>query len=352
MGRFALIFLALLLAGRSGLAHQGGVTGYAAVSVQDNVLRYRLTLSQLPPAVLAAAGGDAAAALERVRNVLSTGLLVDNAGEACAAANARAEPFGLGKESVAVEVDIVCRDRITQLGVEDRSFAVLGNDLHTLARITWPGGESQFAFAAETPRLSLEISAPQTAAAAPSAIEQGVGSFLRLGFFHILKGYDHLMFLLALLLVPAGGWAVVRVITAFTVAHSLTLALTALGWLSLPSLLVETAIALSIAYVAAENLWRGSPGSHRELVSGLLGLIHGCGFADLLRETGLPRDHLVGALFGFNVGVEIGQLAVVLAVLPTLVLLSKTDNEPRVRRGLSLVLLATGLLLAAVRLAS
>ena len=352
MGRLALIFLALLLTGSRSFAHQGGVTGYAALAVHDNVLRYRLTLSQLPPTVLAAAGGDASAALAKVRDGLFNGLQVDNAGEACAAANARAEPFGLGKESVVVEVDIVCRAPITQLGLLDRSFAVLGNELHTLARITWPGGESQFAFAPETPRLSLVIAAAPVDAAAPAAMEQGLGSFLRLGFFHILEGYDHLMFLLALLLVPAGGWAVVRVITAFTVAHSLTLALTALGWLSLPPLLVETAIALSIAYVAAENLWRRNPGGHRVLVTGLLGLIHGCGFADLLRETGLPRDHLVGALFGFNVGVELGQLAVVLLALPLLGWLANTSRGPRVRRGLSLVLLATGLLLAAVRLAS
>lgn len=356
VGRRTLILLAwLLLPGSFTYAHQGGVTGYAAIELRGNVLRHRLTLSQLPPTLLAAAGGDPQVALTMARDGLAQGLRVHNAGEDCATAGARAEAFVPGKESVVLEVDVVCRVPLTQLELEDRSFEVLGKDLHTLARITWQGGETQFAFAPETPRLALVVAAAGDAAAGDAAANpeaQGLASFLRLGFFHILAGYDHLMFLLALLLVPAGPWAVVRIVTAFTLAHSVTLALTALGWLNLPARWVETSIALSIAFVAVQNLRWPRPTGHRALVTALFGLVHGCGFADLLRQTGLPAGGQVEALLGFNLGVEAGQLLVVLGLLPVLHWLSRRRDGPRVRSRVSLALCVAGLALAALRLAS
>ena len=347
VGRRALSVLLWLLPACAAFAHQGGVTGYAAIELRDNTLRYRLTLSQLPPPLLAAAGGDPQAALARVRDGLAQGLKVRNAGEPCATALARADAFAPGKESVGVEIDVVCRAPLAQVDIEAASFETLGKDLHTLARITWPGGETQFAFTPETPRLQLTLAA--AAADGPATAQApGLASFLRLGFFHILEGYDHLMFLLALLLVPAGAWAVVRVVTTFTLAHSATLALTALGVLDLPGAFVETAIALSIAWVAADNT-RRAPGGHRALVTALFGLVHGCGFADLLRKTGLPVGHRVEALLGFNLGVEAGQLLVVLLVAPALAWLWRQPVGARAARGASVVLCVSGLLLAAFR---
>lgn len=342
MERRALILAGLLLASSQAFAHQGGLTGYVDLEVRDNALRHRLTLSQLPPAVLAAAGGDLAAALARVREGLATGLQASNAGEACAVAGVRVEAPSSDKQSVVVETDMVCSQAITRLGLEDRSFAVLGRDLHSLARITWPGGEARFAFAPETPRLELDIAVPQ-------ASMPGFGSFVAMGLAHLLAGYDHLLFLLALLLVPAGVWGVVRIVTAFTLAHSLTLALVALEVMTLPARLVEIAIAMSIALVAGANAWRPGGGGWRASAAGVLGLIHGCGFADLLLETGLPTGQRVGALLGFNLGVELGQLLVVLAALPALGWIRRQGFGPRLCRSASLVLCATGLGLAAAR---
>lgn len=151
------------------------------------------------------------------------------------------------------------------------------------------------------------------------------------GVWHIWKGYDHILFLLSLLL-PAvlthrsGRWQpvstfheafidVLKIVTSFTVAHSITLTLATLGIISLPSRLVESAIAFSVALAALNNVFPVFQG-RRWTVAGAFGLIHGFGFASVLMDLGLPQGALALALFGFNVGVEIGQLAIVSAFLP------------------------------------
>ena len=156
-------------------------------------------------------------------------------------------------------------------------------------------------------------------------------SYAREGVWHIWIGIDHVLFLVSLLLpavlVFAGAgwqaaarftpvfWDVFKVVTAFTVAHSITLSLAALAVIELPSRLVESAIALSVVLAALNNLWtvvrRG-----RWLVAFAFGLIHGFGFASVLADLGLPRHALLPALVGFNLGVEAGQLVIVLAFLP------------------------------------
>lgn len=155
--------------------------------------------------------------------------------------------------------------------------------------------------------------------------------FLKEGVHHIWLGYDHVLFLLVLLLpavlrrengrwVVEDGfrgalWNVVRIVTAFTVAHSITLTLAALGWVRLPSRLVETVIAASILAAALNNL-RPVVTTGSWMIAFGFGLVHGFGFASVLADLGLPRANLVQALVGFNVGVELGQLAIVLVFLP------------------------------------
>jgi hydrogenase/urease accessory protein HupE len=134
-----------------------------------------------------------------------------------------------------------------------------------------------------------------------------------LGFEHILGGLDHLMFVIALLFLVGFNRQLLWTITAFTVAHSITLALSAMGWLTLRPPPVEATIALSIMLVAAEALHTRMTLSRRwpAMVAFLFGLVHGLGFAGALKEIGLPQNHLAVALGTFNVGVEIGQLLVV-----------------------------------------
>ena len=152
--------------------------------------------------------------------------------------------------------------------------------------------------------------------------------FGKLGVEHILTGYDHLAFLLALLLAAPGLRAMLVIVTGFTVAHSLTLSAAALGFVSLPSAWVEPMIAASIVYVGLENFWKPSV-RRRTVVTFFLGLVHGFGFAALLAELGLPRRALALGLVSFNAGVELGQGAIVLVVLPVLLLLRRTLWWPR-----------------------
>jgi hydrogenase/urease accessory protein HupE len=139
--------------------------------------------------------------------------------------------------------------------------------------------------------------------------------YTRLGVEHILTGFDHLMFVLAVTILVRSRKALVGAITAFTLAHSLTLAATVLGWLRLPSSAVETTIALSIVLACSECLRPADSLAHRApwLVTFAFGLLHGMGFASALLETGLPQEHVPSALLFFNVGVELGQLAAIAA---------------------------------------
>jgi hydrogenase/urease accessory protein HupE len=144
--------------------------------------------------------------------------------------------------------------------------------------------------------------------------------YFKLGVEHILLGIDHLLFVLALLIIARGTWSLVAAITAFTVAHSITLALATLGFVHVPAKPVEAVIALSIAFVAAEivHARRGREGlaaSAPWIVAFTFGLLHGLGFAGALSEVGLPQGHIPVALLFFNIGVEVGQLLFVAAVL-------------------------------------
>jgi hydrogenase/urease accessory protein HupE len=138
--------------------------------------------------------------------------------------------------------------------------------------------------------------------------------YLLAGVEHIAIGYDHIAFLVAVILWGRRLWPLVGVVTAFTVAHSITLTLAVLDVVRLPSQLVETAIALSIVYVAAENFFVRDL-RRRAWITFAFGLIHGFGFASVLRDYGIPRDALVPALAAFNVGVEVGQIVIVVAAL-------------------------------------
>lgn len=144
---------------------------------------------------------------------------------------------------------------------------------------------------------------------------QTAGRFIWLGVQHIALGYDHLAFLLGLLVATASLRSLVKVITSFTIAHSITLALATFNVVILPTRLTESMIALSIVYVAAENLIRNRA-IERYRITFLFGLVHGFGFSNVLREMQLPRGHLALSLFSFNVGVEIGQLIFVLLLFP------------------------------------
>lgn len=171
-----------------------------------------------------------------------------------------------------------------------------------------------------------------------------VSKFVPAGVHHILIGPDHLLFLVGLLLLGGTVRRLLIVVTAFTVAHSLTLSLAALNVLAPPARLIEPAIALSIVYVGIDNLLVRNGRDVRAWIALLFGLIHGFGFASVLREMDLPARALGWSLFSFNIGVEIGQVAVVVAAASALAVL-RSQSEAAGRRlafAGSLVVIAAG----------
>jgi hypothetical protein len=161
-----------------------------------------------------------------------------------------------------------------------------------------------------------------------------LGSFLRLGVEHIFTGYDHLAFLVGLLVATASFRSLIKIVTSFTVAHSITLALATFDAVVLPTRVTESLIALSIAYVAAENLLL-SRAIERYRITFLFGLVHGFGFSTILRQMQLPRRNLALSLFSFNVGVELGQLLFVAIVFPMMMYLAASAWQNRVRSAVS-----------------
>ncbi|HYD25334.1 MAG TPA: HupE/UreJ family protein [Croceibacterium sp.] len=152
-----------------------------------------------------------------------------------------------------------------------------------------------------------------------------MGTFIPSGVHHILIGPDHVLFLVGLLLLGGGWRRLILIVTMFTVGHSITLSLAALDIVNPPGWLVEPAIALSIVVVGADNLLQRKEKGRdlRAFVALFFGLVHGFGFASVLREFGLPQEALGWSLFSFNVGVELGQLAIVFVVASALALVRR-----------------------------
>jgi hypothetical protein len=169
-------------------------------------------------------------------------------------------------------------------------------------------------------------------------------TFIPSGVHHILIGPDHILFLVGLLLLGGTWGSLVRIVTAFTIGHSVTLSLAALNLVTPPASIIEPAIALSIVFVGADNLVRGDGRDLRAWVALVFGLVHGFGFANVLREFGLPSEALGWSLFSFNVGVEIGQLAIVVLVASLLAAIRQRSGHvaQQVAVAGSVVVIAAG----------
>jgi hypothetical protein len=171
--------------------------------------------------------------------------------------------------------------------------------------------------------------------------------YVVLGFWHVLDGWDHLAFVAALMFGVASLGGLLAAVTAFTAAHSITLALSALGFFSLPPRVVEPAIAWSVLLVILAHLRSGPARAHAWLPAFAFGLLHGFGFAGVLGEIGLPEESRLSGLLGFNLGVEAGQLAFVLPVAALALAARRLlpDSWPALRRTAGLIVLAFALYL-------
>jgi hypothetical protein len=309
--RAALILALLLLipAGTSH-AHVRSSAGYGDVRGDGGRVHYELSLET---AVLDAAAGDGtpeAYVLPRVEVFLDG---VECEGEAERAGAASRD----GRDHTRLVLDYECHG--TADGVYEIRYGVFADgavvDDHTsVTRYDLAGNAGTYVFDAGHHELR----------AGDATLLATAGRFVALGVEHILFGIDHVLFLIALLLGAPSLLAVVKLATAFTVAHSVTLVLGALGWVTVPPEIVEPLIALSIAYVAADVVLGGDSRHRLGIVFGF-GLLHGLGFAGSLSWSG---DLDLAALATFNVGIELGQALIVLAVFPVLLLVRRLRWSP------------------------
>jgi len=337
----SVLALVLLLAAVPLGAHTVG-KGLATITVNGQTIQYNLLVALTATApegsnAMQLGQPGATADYSPLLKAVTERVRIASDGRPCPASPGSITPPSQDGGSVGVQLQFVCGDAPRELTIRDDLFDVLGAGYHTIANIQWSGGSEQFVFLPNAREARVTMAAGVTT--------RGIGSFFILGVEHILTGYDHLLFLLALVLRGGNIWSLLKIITAFTVAHSITLALAALNIVVLPERLVEATIALSIAYVAAENLFMRHTVSHRWAVAFIFGLMHGFGFSNVLRELGLPKQGLVWALLNFNLGVEAGQAIAVIVAVPLLMWLRRYRWEPRAMAALSMVVLVVGLVL-------
>ncbi|MCM3630834.1 HupE/UreJ family protein [Paenibacillus glycanilyticus] len=210
--------------------------------------------------------------------------------------------YGSGQSTAALNGG----DRTWAMQVTDDQYAALPADVQAVAA---SGGD-------QTTDTAGDAAVPDSAVAeSGDSSTSGWYSFFKLGMHHILGGYDHLLFLFSLLIARQTIRQYFVMITAFTVAHSITLTMTVLGWIHVPGAFVEPMIALSICYVAIDNMVRPKV-SYRWMLTFLFGLIHGMGFADILVGMNIPHKEMGVDLASFNLGIEAVQLGMVCIALP------------------------------------
>ncbi|MEO6245760.1 MAG: HupE/UreJ family protein [Opitutaceae bacterium] len=249
-----------------------------------------------------------------------------------------------------LRVELLPGDSVSYTHVYPRESSWPGLTLRALKIGELPSGHRQFLIVADeagsviakklmkAEDAALDVTLDAGAAGSAGGAQPGQDAtwweFIKLGVEHIATGYDHLLFLFGLLVVCRSFRSIVAIISCFTLAHSITLAVATLDWVQLPPRLVEPAIAASIVFVGVENvLRRGEEPRGRWALTFAFGLIHGFGFASVLRDLGIGRGGggVALPLVTFNLGVEIGQIAIAAAVLPVVWWLRK--SETFVRRG-------------------
>lgn len=375
-GRLTAILLALIaaLAPCTAAAHDGAPTSFASITVVDTRVLYSLTTTNQPLDQSSSAAktqfdsGANTPPPVRMATLVARHLQIEADGRRCLPGAADYVPPSPPRLSTIYNIEFRCEAPIRTLRVADDSFDVIGHGAHTLLRVSVEGRAEPVASAVlltEGNRTAdFDLGQPARGSAKGATVSghgaaggdlaggtpRGPAGLLQLGFEHILTGWDHLLFLLALALPGGRLGAFIRIVTSFTIAHSLTLAVAALGWVNLPAAPVEALIALSIAWVAAENLIRTRPMARRWMVAFAFGLIHGFGFSTALRDIGLPRDTLLSSLMWFNLGIEFGQLLVLLLLVSALSWLSRVRLEKLVTRALSALIFVTSAVLLVQRL--
>ena len=286
----------------------------------------RQEIADALPGLVGRRGADDLVGFEKHREAIGSWLMdhlqVHTRGSSCAPA------FGgmrFDGDGIALAIAYACGGPADALEVEARFPATLARGHRHWVTLTSGDDVWEDVARAGHTRLRFELTLPPSPAEAAPVF----GPLLRMGIEHILTGYDHLLFLLGLVLVGRPLRSLLAAVTAFTIAHSVTLGLSAFDvWAPSPRL-IEPLIALSIAYVGVEN-WFVRDGRGRWKITLLFGLVHGFGFAGALRDVAVPSANTPIALFAFNLGVELGQIAVLALLLPLVLAVRRTEIWGRV----------------------
>jgi len=262
---------------------------------------------------------------------LKQNLVVKNKGSPCLLGDITYETDPLD----GFDMPIICEEDITDLSVEDTTLSKDALPVNKVYDVYINGEMKQFV---GEKILQFEVNQKT------DSYFQTFLKYLRLGVEHILTGFDHIVFIIGFILIAASFLSLLKSITGFTLSHSFTLTLAALGILVLSPKIVEPIIALSIVVVGLMGLfkWKDKWFSSFWLIFSF-GLFHGLGFAGAIAEIGFPKTGFVLALLGFNIGVELGQLSVILIVYPLISLASKSKKYKKIiRRVLSLAVVLAG----------
>lgn len=207
-----------------------------------------------------------------------------------------------------------CAQTVDSLTVKSQLFYDLDAKHLQLTRIADPADPGHFYHEAVL-RLNSPVLSVESIKSGGDATWNRIYGFFALGIEHILSGYDHILFLVSAILLSASLMTTARIITSFTIAHSITLVSAFIGLVSLPSGIVEPLIALTVAYVAFENLFVSNL-RRRWIVTFFFGLIHGFGFVGALKQITVSKAELITSLVSFNIGIEAGQLLIIAAIYP------------------------------------
>jgi hydrogenase/urease accessory protein HupE len=262
--------------------------------------------------------GEVARGTSAIEQTIVGGIVARSSTEVCAGRLGRASL--VEEDGVLVRIEYQCNARPDSLRFELKVLDALSHGHRHLA--TAVVGDRTVHAVVYRGNSSFDIVVPTTVGAGGGGFGATIRPLFWLGIEHILSGYDHLLFLFGLILVGGRLRSLLLVVTAFTVAHSITLGVSALGIWTPSVRFIEPAIALSIAYIGIEN-WFVRNADHRWMITFPFGLVHGFGFAGALKEISMPRSELPAALAAFNIGVEAGQVAVLAVTLPLLFVLRR-----------------------------
>lgn len=331
------LFLALsLLAVLPVAAHDRiGSTSHAILIVRADTVDYYLNMS---PAIATLLAREVDERSPDFQDYFASELKVKAWDSECRLERARAAPPESTGNRI-VHLSYRCPQEIRDLSVQSHLFLDMDETHTQFVRLATPGDPRKALREAVLTVKNKTFHIPDVRSGG-SATGDRMLSFFKLGLEHLLTGYDHILFLLAAI-IAMSLMETIKAVTAFTLGHSLTMALAFLGVVSLPAGIVEPLIALTIVYVAVENVLTQNA-RKRWILTGLFGLVHGLGFVGALKTITVSREELLLSLVSFNVGVEAGQLLVIAIAAPALWYLRRRSWDRRFCRGFSVGVGALG----------